>query len=444
MLDRIKASLPSLESWQATITGRYQRLTMSDRIGNVAPTLVASRTALPPEGAGLAWGGPALRPLAPTPATACASLPPEGAGKLPTVRRVDMNHQPKHCVIAPPLLAAISERVARGEQSLIFLNRRGYAPVLACHDCDWKSECPHCSAYRVFHKIDRSLRCHHCGFTERVPRACPSCGNIDIAPMGRGTERLEEHLSELLAGVLRPDGTAVRVTRIDADTTRLKGALESQLASVHAGEVDVLVGTQMIAKGHDFRHITLVAAVNPDGALFSSDFRAPERLFSLLMQAAGRAGRDARHSEASEMWVQTFHPAHPLFAALKAHDYPAFAAQQLAERQAAGLSPFGFSALVRAEARAQEVAQGFLNAAAKAAQTQQLADHAHVTPYPAVPMTIQRVANIERAQMLIESPSRAALQRFLAAWQPVLFETRRQAEFKSLVRWAIDVDPLAI
>ncbi|MBK5204795.1 MAG: primosomal protein N' [Polaromonas sp.] len=402
------SATPSLESWQATITGRYQRLTMSDRIG-----------------ADQADGGAYL-------------------GKLPTVRRVDMNHQPKHCVIAPPLLAAISERVARGEQSLIFLNRRGYAPVLACHDCDWKSECPHCSAYRVFHKIDRTLRCHHCGFAERVPRACPSCGNIDIAPVGRGTERLEEHLSELLADVKRPDGTVVRVTRIDADTTRLKGALESQLASVHAGEVDVLVGTQMIAKGHDFRRITLVAAVNPDGALFSSDFRAPERLFSLLMQAAGRAGRDARHSEASEMWVQTFHPAHPLFAALKAHDYPAFAAQQLAERQAAGLSPFGFSALVRAEAKTQEVAQGFLNAAAAAAQTQQLADHAHVTPYPAVPMTIQRVANIERAQMLIESPSRAALQRFLAAWQPVLFETRRQSDFKSLVRWAIDVDPLAI
>jgi primosomal protein N' (replication factor Y) len=363
---------------------------------------------------------------------------------LPTVRRIDMNHQPRHCVIAPPLLAAIGERVARGEQSLIFLNRRGYAPVLACHDCDWKSDCPHCSAYRVFHKIDRTLRCHHCGFTERVPRACPNCGNIDIAPVGRGTERLEEHLAELLAGVQRPDGTAVRITRIDADSTRLKGALESQLASVHAGEVDVLVGTQMIAKGHDFRHITLVAAVNPDSALFSSDFRAPERLFSLLMQAAGRAGRDAQRSAASEMWVQTFHPKHPLFEALGRHDYPAFAAQQLAERQAAGLSPFGFSALVRAEAKTQEVAQGFLNAAAQAAQAQQLTGHTHVTPYPAVPMTIQRVANIERAQMLVESPSRIALQGFLAAWQPLLFETRRQAEFKSLVRWAIDVDPIAI
>jgi primosomal protein N' (replication factor Y) len=398
------SATPSLESWQATLAGRYQRLTMSERV---------------------------------------AATDGE-QGSLPTVRRVDMNHQPKHCVIAPPLLEAITQRVARGEQSLIFLNRRGYAPVLACHDCGWKSECPHCSAYRVFHKIDRTLRCHHCGFTERVPRACPACGNIDIAPVGRGTERLEEHLAELLAGVKRPDGEPPRIARIDADTTRLKGALESQLASVHAGEVDVLVGTQMIAKGHDFRHITLVAAINPDGALFSSDFRAPERLFSLLMQAGGRAGRDARHSEASEMWVQTFHPTHPLFEALKKHDYPGFADQQLAEREAAGMSPFGFSALVRAEARAQDVAQGFLNAAAAQAEAQQLTGNGQVTAYPAVPMTIQRVANIERAQMLVESPSRVALQRFLAAWQPTLFETRQQAEFKSLIRWAIDVDPIAI
>ena len=397
------SATPSLESWQATVVGRYQRLTMSERIGGA-----------------------------------------EQQGSLPAVRLVDMNHQPKHCTIAPPLLAAIAQRIARGEQSLIFLNRRGYAPVLACHDCGWKSECPHCSAFRVFHKIDRTLRCHHCGFTERVPRACPACGNIDIAPVGKGTERLEEHIAELLAGVTRPDGSPLRIARIDADTTRLKGALESQLASVHAREVDVLVGTQMIAKGHDFRHITLVAAINPDGALFSSDFRAPERLFGLLMQAAGRAGRDADHGEASEMWVQTFHPEHPLFAALKKHDYPAFAAQELKEREAAGMSPFGFSALVRAEARDQAVAQGFLNAAAAAAQAQQLPGAEAVTPYPAVPMTIQRVANIERAQMLVESPSRAALQRFLAAWQPLLHQTRQQGEFKSLVRWAIDVDPLAI
>ena len=397
------SATPSLESWQRAISGKYQLLTMDGRIGAVA----------------------------------------DSSG-LPTVRGLDMNHQPKNCVIAPPLVNAIEERIARGEQSLIFLNRRGYAPVLACYDCGWKSECPHCSAYRVFHKIDRTLRCHHCGFTERVPRACPTCGNIDIAPVGRGTERLEEHLAELLANARRPDGGAVRISRIDADSTRLKGALQQQLASVHAGEVDVLVGTQMIAKGHDFRHITLVAAINPDGALFSSDFRAPERLFSLLMQAGGRAGRDAARSSQSEMWVQTFHPKHPLFAALKAHDYPKFAAQQLEERKAAGLSPFGFSALVRAEAKAQEIAQGFLNAAIASALAAEVEGHEHITAYPAVPMTIQRVANIERAQMLVESASRTALQRFLAAWQPLLFETRKQGEFKSLIRWAIDVDPLAI
>ncbi len=397
------SATPSLESWQATISGKYQLLKMDERIGAVA----------------------------------------DSSG-LPAVRGVDMNHQPKHCVIAPPLVKAIAERIARDEQSLIFLNRRGYAPVLACHDCGWKSECPHCSAYRVFHKIDRSLRCHHCGYTERVPRACPTCGNIDIAPVGRGTERLEEHLAELLANIKRPDGSAVRIARIDADSTRLKGALQSQLASVHAGEVDVLVGTQMIAKGHDFRHITLVAAINPDGALFSSDFRAPERLFSLLMQAGGRAGRDAARSSQSEMWVQTFHPQHPLFAALKTHDYPKFAAQQLEERKAAGLSPFGFSALIRAEAKAQDVAQGFLNAAVASALAAELEGHNRITAYPAVPMTIQRVANIERAQMLVESASRTALQRFLATWQPMLFETRKQGEFKSLIRWAIDVDPLAI
>ena len=418
----IGSATPSLESWQATISGKYQLLTMADRIGASSET--AGWPTAPP-------GGGELYKVS-------------ERGGLPRVKGVDMNHQPKHAVIAPPLVEAIQARIARGEQSLIFLNRRGYAPVLACHDCGWKSECPHCSAYRVFHKIDRTLRCHHCGYTERVPRACPTCGNIDIAPVGRGTERLEEHLSELLAHIKRPDGGAVRIARIDADSTRLKGALQSQLASVHAGEVDVLVGTQMIAKGHDFRHITLVAAINPDGALFSSDFRAPERLFSLLMQAAGRAGRDAARSSASEMWVQTFHPQHPLFAALKTHDYPQFAAQQLEERRAAGLSPFGFSALVRAEAKAQNVAQGFLNAAMASAQLAGLEGHDRITAYPAVPMTIQRVANIERAQMLVESASRTALQRFLAAWQPLLYETRKQGDFKSLIRWAIDVDPLAI
>ena len=396
------SATPSLESWHhsrpAAEGGRYIRLLMPSRVGD--------------------------------------------GGALPWVRRVDMNHQPKLAVFSPPLLEAIKARIAKGEQSMVFLNRRGYAPVLHCNECDWKSECPHCSAFRVFHKIDRTLRCHHCGFTERVPRACPGCGSPDIRPMGRGTEKLEEHLAELLADVHRPDGGPVRIVRIDADTTKLKGELEAQLAQVHAGEVDLLVGTQMIAKGHDFRRITLVAAANPDSALFSSDFRAPERLFSLLMQAAGRAGRDAGISAQSEMWVQTHHPTHPLYENLKKHDYPGFAAQQLREREQAGLPPFSFQALVRAEARTQEAAQAFLNAAS--AQGSEAAAGLNVTLYPAVPMTVQRVANVERAQMLIESPSRAALQRFLANWHDTLHTVRQGPEGKGLIRWAVDVDPLAI
>jgi primosomal protein N' (replication factor Y) len=416
------SATPSLESWHhsrpASEGGRYMRLHMPSRIGQLAA--------------------------------------------LPLVRRVDMNHQPRRAVFSLPLLEAIKERVTRGEQCLVFLNRRGYAPVLQCADCGWKSECPHCSAFRVFHKIDRTLRCHHCGFTERVPRACPSCGNPDISPIGRGTEQLEEHLTALLADVRRagsvtaqcPDGEPVRVARIDADSTRLKGALEAQLAAVHAGDVDVLVGTQMVAKGHDFRRITLVAAVNPDGALFSSDFRAPERLFSLLMQAAGRSGRDAALGAQSEVWIQTFQPAHPLYAALKKHDYPGFAEQQLAERVQAAMPPFSAQALLRAEARTQEAAQALLNLAREGAvdagvgMTTWGADWEElltlITVYPAVPMSIARIANIERAQMLVESPSRAALQKFLAGWQSVLHSARARPECKGIIRWAIDVDPLAI
>ena len=205
-----------------------------------------------------------------------------------------MSLQPPKTVLSGALLDAIGQRLARGEQSMVFLNRRGYAPVLACGDCGWKSECPHCSAYRVFHKIDRTLRCHHCGFTERVPRACPACGNPDIAPVGRGTERLEEHLGELFESVKRPDGSAVRIARIDADSTRkLKGALESQLAAVHAGDVDVLVGTQMIAKGHDFRRITLVAAVIPTARCSVAISARPN---GCSPADAGRRTRRARRS----------------------------------------------------------------------------------------------------------------------------------------------------
>ena len=385
------SATPSLETWQRALDGRYHRLTLAARIGQ---------------------------------------------GAMPRVRLLDTDTLPRVrgvlSALAPPLLAAVQARIARGEQSLLLLNRRGYAPVLHCHDCQWKSGCPHCSAWRVFHKADRTLRCHHCGFTEAVPRACPDCGNLDIAPLGRGTEKLEEQLAELLPGA--------RIARIDADSTRHQGALERQLTAVHEGEVDVLVGTQMVAKGHDFRRMTLVAAINPDGALYSSDFRAPERLFALLMQAAGRAGRDAQQAAASEMWIQTANPRHALYQALVKHDFEAFAASQLDERRRAGLPPFSSLALVRAEARDAAVATAFLRAASDAAAS--VPEGAAVTTYPPVPPAVPRVAGIERMQMLVESVSRPALQRFLAAWLPQLHALRPR--HKGLARWAVDVDPLAI
>ncbi len=391
------SATPSLESWQRVQEGRYRRLEMAQRVGG---------------------------------------------GVLPRVRLFDMGVLPRESsgpnapartpVLAPLVLQSMQERLARGEQSLVFLNRRGYAPVLHCADCGWKSGCPHCSAWRVFHKGERTLRCHHCGFTERVPRACPECGNLDIAPIGRGTERLEEQLAELLPGA--------RIARLDADTARGKGQLESRLAEVHAGDVDVLVGTQMVTKGHDFRRITLVVAVNPDSALFASDFRAPERLFALLMQAAGRAGRDAEAAARSEMWVQTWHPRHPLYTALKAHDFAAFADSQLAERRSAGLPPFSHLALLRAESRDVAVAMAFLREASEAAAGWPGAEG--VTLYPPVPPAVSKVAGVERLQMLLESDSRTRLQRLLADWLPQLQALRTR--HKGLARWAIDVDPLAI
>ncbi len=391
------SATPSLESWHAANQGRYLRLNMPSRMG----------------------GGP-----------------------LPTLRLVDMARQPKGTVLPLALVTAIAERAARGEQSLVLLNRRGYAPVLACHACGWKSHCPSCSAYRVFHKLDRTLRCHHCGLAERVPRACPDCGNLDITPVGKGTEQLEEQVAVLLGGQVRPDGLPLHVARMDADSTRQKGSLEVQLARMHSGEVDVLVGTQMVAKGHDFRRITLVAALNVDAGLFSMDYRAPERLFSLLMQAAGRAGRDANLSALSEMWVPTWNPGHPLFVALQRHDFAAFAQQQLAQRQAAQMPPITHQALLRADARTQAAAQAFLLAAREAVRGLPGADH--LTLYPPVPLTIQRVANVERAHMLLESTSRPALQQVLGLWHNALAECRNLPEAKGLIRWAIDVDPISI
>lgn len=369
-----------------------------------------------------------------------------GHGAMPRVRLLNMRQEPRHGsskgILSSALLTAIHERMDRQEQSILLLNQRGYAPVLQCDACGWKSGCQHCSAWRVFHKRDRTLRCHHCGATDRVPSACPDCGNLDISAVGKGTEQLEEQLSELLQ---RPGHPCPRVLRIDADSTRQKGALAAHLNEVHTGDVDVLVGTQMIAKGHDFRRVTLVAAMNPDSALFSSDFRAPERLFALLMQAGGRAGRDAAQASRSELMVQTWNPEHTLYAALCQYNYTEFAQRQLQERAMAGLPPWSFLVLLRAEGREIQVTKDYLMDAKLAAQAWLNAHSLNADDlilYPAVPPCLAKVAGVERMQMLIESRSRPLLQKFLQGWTPALHTLKRR--HKGLLRWAVDVDPIAI
>ncbi|AJC23146.1 primosomal protein N' [Pandoraea pulmonicola] len=384
------SATPSLDSWRRAEQGRYVRLSMPER---ATPDAV-----------------------------------------LPRVSLIDMEIERKrqrtvHEGLSQPLLAAIRARLEAGEQSLLFLNRRGYAPVLNCDACGWISDCRRCSAHMVLHKPERRLRCHHCGAESRIPHACPDCGNLDLAPLGRGTQRIEEALAEHF-----PDA---RLARIDADSTRRKGSAQALFAQVHAGEVDILIGTQMVAKGHDFRNVTLVGVVNADSALFSHDFRAAERLFAQLMQVAGRAGRAARADGPGDVLIQTRYASHPLFASLMRHDYAGFAAQQLEERRVALLPPFTHQALLRAEARKLDDAMTFLKQAREIAADPSLHDP-RISLWDPVPMTMVRIAGTDRAQLVVESPHRGALQRFLTHWMGEL------RALKAPVRWHLEVDPLEI
>jgi primosomal protein N' (replication factor Y) len=344
--------------------------------------------------------------------------------RLPAVQRIDTRLEKLQDGLSGALLLAIEKRLARGEQSLVFLNRRGYAPVLACASCGWTSRCTRCAANLVLHLADRRLRCHHCGFEDRIPKACPTCGNQDIHPFGRGTQRLEE--------VLAARFPQARILRVDRDSAKSRKQWEVLVEKIHAGEADILVGTQMLAKGHDFPKLTLVGAIGPDAALFAADWRAPERLFAQLMQVAGRAGRAALPGE---VLIQTQFPEHPLYAALVRHDYPEFAAQQLKEREQAGFPPYAFQAMLRAEAPQMATALAFL-AAARA--WPEAPAHGDVMLYDPVPMRLARRANFERGQLLVESPSRRALQVFLPAWLSAISAQKSP----SRLRWHLEVDPL--
>ena len=326
--------------------------------------------------------------------------------------------------VSQDLLRAIAATLKRKEQSLVFINRRGFAPVLICRSCNWTADCGRCSAKLVLHASAHRLQCHHCGHQARIPAACPGCGNQDLQPLGQGTQRVESALVRLFP--------KARILRIDRDSTRRKHAWRDMREQIQANEVDILVGTQMLAKGHDFPQLNLVGILNSDESLYSTDFRAGERLFARLTQVAGRAGRGAVRGR---VLVQTEFPDHPLYRALQRHDYPAYAQELLAERKQAGFPPFVYQAILRAEAPKLETATGFLKRAVGMVKSPNSA----ITLYDPVPATMVRLASLERAQLTAQSRSRRALQNFLRAWYSDLTALNERK-----VRWTLDVDPLEV
>jgi len=370
------SATPALESYHNAVGGRYALLSLATRIGAPPPRVTCIDTRI---------------------------------GRL-----VDG--------LSERLLAAVRERLAAGEQSLIFINRRGYAPVLMCHACGWTSGCHRCAAQLVLHLSERRLHCHHCGHVAPVPVACPGCGNADLAPVGQGTQRVEE--------ALRGHFPQARILRIDRDTTGPRHAWKAMRQRIQDREVDILVGTQILAKGHDFPHLNLVGVLNSDGRLYSNDFRAAERLYALLTQVAGRAGRGGIQGE---VLIQTEFPQHPLYAALCQQDYRAFADGCLDERRHAGFPPFAYQAVLRAEAPKLATALDFLADAARRGREL----NNSVELYDPVPAALPRRAGRERAQLLVQSASRRQLQLFLGAWRAQL-----SVAGTARCRWAIDVDPL--
>ncbi len=372
------SATPALETYHKALSGSYRMLTLTQRIN-----------AMPPD-----------------------------------IECVYTRREPLIDGLSQTLLSAVHATMKRGEQSLVFINRRGYAPVLMCRSCGWTSGCHRCSAKLVLHLKEQRLRCHHCGHQELIPAACPQCGNQDLLPLGQGTQRIESTLARIFP--------AARVLRVDRDSTRRKHAWNEMRRQIHAQEVDILVGTQILAKGHDFPQLNLVGVINADSSLYSTDFRAGERLFARLTQVAGRAGRGTSRGR---VLIQTEFPAHPLYQALRRHDYPAYAQELLAERRQAGFPPFVHQALLRAEAPRLEHALGFLaRAALRAAGITST-----VTVYDPVPAGLTRLAGLERAQLTVQARSRTALHAFLREWRTCL-----DAAMERKVRWSIDVDPLEL
>ena len=346
-----------------------------------------------------------------------------GGATPPRIDVVDLRQRPFDNGLSDVLVEALEETKARSEQALLFINRRGYAPRLMCFACGWIADCDRCDAHLVFHREDDRLRCHHCAAERALVDECPGCGSKNVRRLGLGTERVARALERRIEGL--------RVARMDRDAIRRRGSLEALLDRVHAGEVDAVVGTQMLAKGHHFPNVTLVAILDADAGLFGIDFRATERMAQLLLQVAGRAGRGER---TGRVLLQTHHPEHPLLRVLVLEGYRRFCAQALEERRGARLPPFASLALVRAEAQQREAPQSFLRDAGACASAR---PHRGIAVLGPVPSPMERRAGRYRAQLLVDATTRGALQRFLPGWI---------AELEALpsarkVRWSVDVDP---
>lgn len=343
--------------------------------------------------------------------------------QLPKIHCIDVGKSPTEKGLSPLLIDAMQERLKRGEQSLLFLNRRGYAPVLHCNVCQWIAPCVRCSARLVVHLGQRQLKCHHCGHEQAIPLQCPDCGNPDLSPVGQATQRLQQTLMDLFP--------TANIARVDRDSVPNKDALTDLLKKVQRKEVDILVGTQMLAKGHDFPHLTLVGVIDTDTALFSPDFRASERLFSQLMQVSGRAGRAEK---AGEVLIQTTFPQHALFHALRAQDYATYADTLLDERSVMQFPPITYFALLKAEASTYKQVLLFLNEAVALAK--QIPNDVMI--YDPLRPQMARLNNMERGQLLLQANNRGVLHRLLTKWIPML----RSHKLANKVRWVVDIDPI--
>ncbi|RBP47090.1 primosomal protein N' [Arenicella xantha] len=347
------------------------------------------------------------------------------SAELPKIQLVDLAHQPSNDGLSPAMLEAIKITLAAKKQVMLFLNRRGYAPVLFCSSCKQACKCHRCDSYLTLHRRAYKMRCHHCGYEGRIPELCGHCGAKELVDVGDGTQRVEDALA------LRfPEA---RLLRIDRDSTRRKGELAEMLELARAGEVDIIVGTQLITKGHDFPDIALVGVLEVDQSLYSTDFRATENLFQQLLQVAGRAGR---REQVGQVLIQTRFTEHPIFETIRQHDFSAFAGQLLAEREAAGFPPFGYFALLRAESPHQAQALQFLRKA-----KQDLQPCAGVMVFDAIPAPMERRAGRYRAQLLITAEQRSGLNATLATWLDFLAHDTEAKKRANAVRWSLDIDP---